>query len=115
MQSRIAWIVAIGLSLTAAASGSGAAEPALPRQALFGELHVHTQLSFDAFIFGVRATPDDAYRYARGEEITHPAGFAMQLERPLDFIAVTDHAMYLGMIPEMADPATSVGDRKSVV
>ncbi len=109
MQSRIAWIVAIGLSLTAAASGSGAAEPALPRQALFGELHVHTQLSFDAFIFGVRATPDDAYRYARGEEITHPAGFAMQLERPLDFIAVTDHAMYLGMIPEMADPATSVG------
>ncbi|MEQ8860887.1 MAG: DUF3604 domain-containing protein [Pseudomonadales bacterium] len=102
------WFMILGLVI-AAPGTAAAAEDAASRQALFGELHVHTQLSFDAFIFGVRATPDDAYRYARGEAIKHPAGFAMQLDRPLDFIAVTDHAMYLGMVPQMADPDTSVG------
>ncbi|MEQ8859549.1 MAG: DUF3604 domain-containing protein [Pseudomonadales bacterium] len=99
----------LALILFIATTSVAAAEGVAPRQALFGELHVRTQLSFDAFIFGVRATPDDAYRYARGEAITHPAGFAMQLDRPLDFIAVTDHAMYLGIMPQMADPATRVG------
>ena len=79
------------------------------RNAYFGDLHVHTGLSFDAFIFGVRANPDDAYRYAQGEAIKHPAGYDMQLARPLDFQAVTDHAMYLGMVPAMADPESAVG------
>jgi hypothetical protein len=63
------------------------------RNAYFGDLHVHTRFSFDAFIFNVRATPDDAYRYARGEAIGHAGGFDVQLESgPLDFLAVTDHA-----------------------
>ena len=82
------------------------------RDAYFGDLHVHTMYSFDAFIFGARATPDDAYRFARGESILHPAGFEMTLPAALDFLAVTDHGMYLGMLPAMADPASDVADHE---
>jgi hypothetical protein len=91
---------------------SAAAELPAPnpeKNAYFGDLHVHTGRSFDAFVFGVRAEPDDAYRYAKGEAIKHPAGFDMQLKHPLDFEAVTDHSEYLGMIEAMADPATKAG------
>jgi len=76
------------------------------RQALFGDLHVHTRYSFDAFAFGTIATAGDAYRYAKGEAIQHPAGFDMQLKAPLDFYGVTDHAMFLGAIAQAADTRT---------
>ena len=76
------------------------------RNAYFGDLHVHTNYSFDAYIFGTRATPDDAYRFAQGEPLQHPAGFRMQLEEPLDFYAVTDHAFFLGTMRAMADPSS---------
>ena len=79
------------------------------RNAYFGDLHVHTMHSIDAFLFGTRATPDDAYRFARGGTLAHPAGFEMRLAKPLDFQAVTDHAVFLGMGAAMADPASSVG------
>tara|TARA_Y100000310_G_scaffold327780_1_gene394672 strand:+ start:1913 stop:3871 length:1959 start_codon:yes stop_codon:yes gene_type:complete len=78
------------------------------RNAYFGDLHVHTTYSFDAFAFGTLATPYDAYRFARGEAIKHPAGFDVQLREPLDFYAVTDHAMFLGVIAEVADPANDL-------
>ena len=73
------------------------------RRPLFGDLHVHTYYSFDAFLFGTRTTPDAAYKYARGEAIEHPAGFSVQLRTPLDFYAVTDHAMFLGNLPAWAE------------
>ena len=74
------------------------------RNAYFGDLHVHTQLSFDAYIFNVRRTPDDAYRFARGEAIGHAGGFTVRLAGgPLDFVAVTDHAEYMGAISEAAN------------
>ena len=76
------------------------------RTALFGDLHVHTTYSFDAFAFGTLATPYDAYRYALGDTIKHPAGFDMTLRVPLDFYAVTDHAMFLGVSRQAADPTT---------
>ncbi len=73
------------------------------RKAWFGGLHVHTGLSFDAFAFGSRATPDEAYRYARGEPIGLPpydkngsGSRVVKIDRPLDFLAVTDHAEHLG-------------------
>lgn len=75
------------------------------RNAFFGDLHVHTQNSFDAYIFNVRRTPDDAYRFAKGEKIPHDAGYEIQLDGPpLDFLAVTDHGEYLGVVPFMNDP-----------
>ena len=76
------------------------------RNAYFGDLHVHTNYSFDAFAFGTVASPYDAYRFAKGEAIKHPAGFDLQLRAPLDFYAVTDHAMFLGAVKEAADTTT---------
>jgi len=94
-----------------------AAEPAVvkgltpnpTRDAYFGDLHVHTKFSFDAFIFGTRNDPDAAYRFAKGEAIQHASGFKMQMKKPLDFQGVADHAAYLGMLPQMWDPQTAVG------
>lgn len=73
------------------------------RNAYYGDLHVHTTNSFDAYTFGTISTPADAYRYAQGEAIWHPSGYEIQLARPLDFYAVTDHAMFLGLLREAAD------------
>ena len=50
------------------------------RVPLFGDLHVHTKYSFDAYIFGTLASPDDAYEFAKGAPLRHPAGFDMQLK-----------------------------------
>lgn len=73
------------------------------RMALFGDLHVHTSFSFDAAAISTGATPVDAHRYARGEPIPffpiNEAGEATgtaQIDRPLDFLAVTDHGEFLG-------------------
>ena len=68
------------------------------RNVYFGDLHVHTKHSFDAYIFGTTATPDDAYKYAKGGKIQHPLGFDMQLREPLDFYAVTDHGFLMGNV-----------------
>jgi len=77
------------------------------RNAYFGDLHVHTANSFDAYVFGTTHTPEDAYRYAQGAALEHPSGYRMQLRQPLDFYAVTDHAMFMGLVKEAADPRTA--------
>lgn len=73
------------------------------RNPYFGDLHVHTSRSFDAVSAGTRATPRDAYDFARGREIGIPPFDAdgkpfksVRIDRPLDFMAVTDHAEFLG-------------------
>jgi hypothetical protein len=65
------------------------------KEAFFGETHVHTSASMDAFIGGNRMTPAQAYRFARGEEMI-VNGSPHKLKRPLDFAAISDHAEFLG-------------------
>jgi Protein of unknown function (DUF3604) len=90
------------------------------RRAFFGELHLHTTMSFDAWTFGTKVTPDQAYKFARGETVMVPAA-QVQVEQgvqatgdvparrawPLDFTAVTDHSEYLGAIHQLDDPASA--------
>lgn len=79
--------------------------PTPTRNVYFGEMHVHTKNSFDAYIFNVRATLDDVYDFAKGKPLTHPGGFEMRLDGPpLDFAAATDHGAYLGILPALDDP-----------
>ncbi|MEM9669774.1 MAG: DUF3604 domain-containing protein [Pseudomonadota bacterium] len=81
------------------------------RNAYFGDLHIHTRNSFDAYIFNVRRTADDAYRFAKGETVRHPSGFDMTISGgPLDFYTVTDHAEYLGILPVMDTPGTALSE-----
>jgi len=83
---------------------AAAPAPPHPERLLFGDLHIHTSFSPDAFSVGNRSVPDDAYRFAKGEQTMHAAGYPMQLHRPLDFAAVTDHSEYMGVLPQFADP-----------
>lgn len=83
-------------------------KPNKDRNPYYGDLHVHTKHSFDAYVFGVTASPSDAYRYAKGEGIKHPMGYEMKLREPLDFYSVTDHGFYMGMINAYADTSTDI-------
>ncbi len=73
-----------------------APQPNPRRNLYFGEMHLHTEQSFDSVLFGNRLTIDDAYRFARGDKIVSQGLELMQLSRPLDFVAITDHAEGFG-------------------
>ena len=94
---------------TDVADHGGATHDAVPREplkeAFFGDLHIHSSWSLDAFAFQVRVGPEDAYRYARGEAIDHVSGQPIQLQGPpLDFMGLTEHANYLGVPSAAAAP-----------
>ena len=72
------------------------AEPNPLRNAYFGETHLHTAFSLDAYIGGTRLMPADSLAYARGESVTLPEGTTAQQKRPIDFADVTVHAEYMG-------------------
>lgn len=69
----------------------------------WGDLHVHTEASFDAKLFGTNLTVEDAYRFSKGETLDNAAGERMQLVRPLDFVAITDHAEGFGIRSRCGD------------
>ena len=77
--------------------------PSPERNLYFGDLHVHTALSFDSYLFGNRFGLEDAYRFARGAEVHNAVGEIMQLQQPLDFVALTDHAETFGLFEGCAD------------
>ncbi len=81
---------------TFAFAATAHADPNPLRNAYFGETHMHTAFSLDAYIGGTRLMPADALRFAQGEAVTMPDGTVMQHKRPLDFATVTDHSEYLG-------------------
>jgi len=90
------------------------------RQALFGDLHIHTRHSFDANAFDVTTTPRQAYKFAQGEAVLLPpldgngvGTRPIQIDRPLDFAAVTDHSEFLGEIEQCTTPG-SVGYDSSI-
>lgn len=81
-------------------------DPAI-REAFFGETHLHTSWSMDAWLFGNRATgPTDAYKYAKGETIKHPLGYDITITTPLDFMGVTDHSEYVGVTKQANTPGS---------
>ena len=72
-----------------------------PTRPFFGDTHLHTSFSMDAGAFGARLGPRDAYRFARGEEVTASSGQPAKLSRPLDFLVVADHSDNMGFFPDL--------------
>jgi hypothetical protein len=72
-----------------------------PVQPYFGDTHLHTSFSMDAGAFGARLGPRDAYRFARGEQVTASMGQPVKLSRPLDFLVVADHSDNMGFFPDL--------------
>lgn len=119
------WIIVISASLCAAVATFTAyaiertedrepcREYSHTKRPLFGDLHVHTRLSFDSYVSSVRNGPGAAYRYAKGEPVIlsdedSEQVIRAQIQRPLDFTAVTDHAEFLGPITLCTADASSV-------
>jgi len=74
------------------------------RNAYFGELHIHSSWSIDAYVFGTRIGPEDATRYAMGQPVAHSGGYDVKLAQPLDFTVVMDHSEYTGALTMANDP-----------
>jgi hypothetical protein len=113
----LVWNSPIGFAQPSSPAYSPVVAAKYPRRVYWGDLHLHTQCSADAYSLGTRhMTPADAFRFARGEAVKTETGQPTRLKRPLDFLAVTDHAEYLGAFfhagkrtPEVMQ--TSVGAR----
>jgi len=128
-RSRLTAAVACGLAIAALASGctrdvpdkaaapapkvavapppketvapAASAKPAHAARVYFGDTHLHTALSLDAGAAGTKIMPAEAYRFAKGEEVTSATGQKAKLSRPLDFLVVSDHSDQMGLITDL--------------
>ena len=95
-------MVALLTGAATAGEPNGPAQPVhWPTQVYWGDTHLHTRLSMDAGAMGTVRTPEDAYRFARGERIVSTSGVPAQLSRPLDFLVIADHSDALGTVTEI--------------
>ncbi len=91
--------------------GRGGEGPNPLKNVYFGEEHLHTRNSFDAFTIGVNQTWDEAYRYAKGEEIQlSTTGERIRKRTAYDFVAITDHAEYFGVLKEFGNADSPLAD-----
>jgi hypothetical protein len=103
---RLCGLLLILLAL-GAPPASGQANP--DRDAYFGEEHIHTSWSVDAWLMGNRLTgPDDALKYAQGQTIKHPLGYDIKIDTPMDWMGVTDHSEYVGVTKEANTPGSAL-------
>lgn len=86
---------------SAAQAPAPTATPGYPERVFFGDTHLHTALSLDAGASGTKLMPADAYRFAKGEEVTSASGQKAKLSRPLDFLVVADHSDQMGLITDL--------------
>src|SRR5210317_1134835 len=84
------------------------AERSFPNQVYWGETHLHTGLSLDAGLFGNILGHEDAYRFARGEQITSSGGLQVKLGRPLDWLVITDHSDMMGIATDIQSGAPNI-------
>ena len=82
-----------------------------PARPYFGDEHVHTAWSADAGMSGATLTPEDAVRFARGEQVTSTTGLPVKLGRPLDWVAITDHSDGMGVISEAPEVPMTTQER----
>ena len=104
--SRIINLLLAVLLMLAVGTATAAPKANPDRNCYFGDTHAHSELSGDAYGFGNRLPPENAYRLARGEEVDHVGGYKVKLKVPLDFFMMTDHSEIIGM-PTLATDKSS--------
>jgi Protein of unknown function (DUF3604) len=105
----LAKVVATTSGVFLASTGAALSQSSSDRNAYFGEQHIHTSWSVDAWLFGNHLTgPDDALKYAQGATIKHPLGYDIKIEQPLDWMGVTDHSEYVGITKQANTPGSAV-------
>ena len=108
-QKRTISLLAPAVALLALCTPAATQQKNPERNAYFGETHLHTSWSADAWLFGNHLTgPADAYKYAKGETIKHPLGYDIKIDTPLDFMGVTDHSEYVGITKMANTPGSPV-------
>ena len=112
LRTSIRWglaVAVLGFGVGVLGASPAFAQGNSERNVYFGQTHVHTSWSFDAYVFGNTITgPEEAYKYALGQSIKHPGGYMVKLKRPLDFQAVTDHSEYVGTVRLANDPTSAI-------
>ena len=85
-----------------------------PDNVYWGDTHLHTSLSLDGYTYGnTKLGPDQAYRFAKGEAVTSSSGLVAQLQRPLDFLVIADHASNMGLMQSLLKGSTIKNDDRA--